>query len=319
MLATGGLVILSSLIAAAAISVGCAGYIADLVPAPFRLLILGVVLLMGLVAAWGVQESLTVAGILTLIEICGLLVIVAAGFLADPGMAGRVGTAFPPLGDLAALQGVLAASLIAFFAFLGFNDMVNVAEETILPERTLPLGIVISLGLVTLIYFLVAFVAVQSVPPAELAQSRAPIGLLFERLTGLSPLAITLIAIVATANGIVIQLIMAARVLYGLSEKRQGALGWLGTVNARTRTPLNATICVTAVVAVLAVFVSLDELAEWASQMVLVVFALVNMALVLVKRRETERPAGVFTVPAVVPVIGAATCLLLLAAPLFTA
>lgn len=317
-LATGGLVIFSAIVGAAAISVGCAGYVAELVGLPFRVLIVVVVVLMGLVAAWGVQESVTFAGLLTLVEIAGLAVIIVAGVLADPGMFDRIESSLPSLGDGAAIEGVVGAGLVAFFAFIGFDDVVNLAEETPEPRRTMPWAIGISLTLVTVIYFLVAFVAVQSVPVAELAASRAPVGLMFERLTGLSPVAITLIAIFATANGIVIQLIMASRVLYGLFSGQKGLLGHLGEVDARTRTPLKATVVITAAVAVFAVLVPLDFLAELTSQIILTVFALVNASLVLVKWREQAPPEGIFRVPAAVPVLGTITCLGLLAAPLFT-
>ncbi|HBN31224.1 MAG TPA: amino acid permease, partial [Rhodobacteraceae bacterium] len=123
------------------------------------------------------------------------------------------------MSDTVALQGVFAASLIAFFAFIGFDDVVNLVEETRNPTKTMPWAIAISLVLVTVIYFLVVFVAVQSVPIDQLAGSEAPIGLLFERLTGFSPLAITLVAIVATLNGVVIEIVMAARVVYGLGRR----------------------------------------------------------------------------------------------------
>ncbi|MDA0222188.1 MAG: amino acid permease [Proteobacteria bacterium] len=110
----------------------------------------------------------------------------------------------------------------------------------------MPWAIAISLVLVTVIYFLVVFVAVQSVPIDQLAGSEAPIGLLFERLTGFSPLAITLVAIVATLNGVVIEIVMAARVVYGLG--RRGRLPQvLARVNATTQTPLVATFLITAV------------------------------------------------------------------------
>lgn len=313
---TGLLVVASAIVAAATISLGCAGYLGELVPLPILVIVVGVVASMGLVAAWGIRESVTFAAVLTVIEIAGLLVVIGAGALADPAMFTRLADAFPAPDDLPALDGVLGASLIAFFAFIGFNDMVNLAEETAEPKRIMPLAITVTLVLVTVIYFLVVFVAVQTVPADELAASRAPVGLLFERLTGLSPLAITLIAIFATANGIVIQIIMASRVVYGLFDGMPGMLGTLGRVSPRTQTPLNATVAVTAVVAVFAVAVPLDFLTEWTSRVLLVVFALVCTALVLVKRRETAPPEGIFRVPMAVPVIGATTCLFLLVAPL---
>ena len=291
---------------------------AELIPLPIPVLVVVIVLMMGLIAAWGIQESMTVAAILTVIEIGGLLVVIGAGVLFDPTMFGRLDTAFPAPDDLPALEGVLGASLIAVFAFIGFDSMVNLAEETRNPRRTMPLAIVLTLVLVTLIYFLVAFVAVQAVPIDELAASRAPVGLMFERLTGLSPLVITLIAIFATANGIVIEVIMASRILYGLCTQRTGPLGLLGQVSARTQTPLAATILVTVLVAVFAAAIPLGFLVGLTSQAVLVVFGLVNAALVLVKWREQTPPEGIFRVPMAVPVIGTLSCLLLLIGPLVT-
>jgi len=187
-------------------------------------------------------------------------------------------------------------------------------QQTRDPARTMPWAIVISLIAVTVIYFLVVFVAVQSVPMDELAASEAPIGLLFQRLTGMSPLAITLVAVVATLNGVVIEIVMAARVVYGLGRK--GRLpAWISAVHPGTQTPVRATAAITAVLLVLALAVPLDFLVETASQIILAVFALVNAALVRIKWRGDVAPDGIFTVPMAVPVIGAVSCLFLLIGP----
>jgi len=195
-LGVGLLIIFAATIAGAAISLGCAGYVAELVDLPQGVIVSIIVLAMGMLAARGIKESVGFAGVLTVIEILGLAVVVVAGFVKDPGLFFELPSALPPFSDLLALKNVFLASLIAFFAFIGFDDVVNLVEETKDPRRTMPWAIIISLIAVTVIYFLVMFVAVQSVPSAELADSSAPIGLLFERLTGMSPLAITLIAIV---------------------------------------------------------------------------------------------------------------------------
>ena len=315
---TGGLVIFGAVIATAAIALGCAGYIGSLISLPESVLVVAVILLMGALAAWGIEESVTVAAVLTLVEIAGLLVIIGAGFVNEPGMLSKVGMTIPSISDGTAMLAILSASLIAFFAFIGFDSMVNLAEEVPNPRRTMPLAIIISLVVVTIIYFLLVFVALNSVELEELAGSTAPVGLLFERLTGMSPLAITLIAIVATANGIVIEIIMATRVIYGLSAPEHLGLAWFGTVNAKTRTPLNATMVVTALVILFALLAPLDVLAELTSQIFLTVFILVNCGLIVVKLRGDPAPEGTFIVPTIIPIIGAASCLLLLVSPLVT-
>jgi amino acid transporter len=314
-LATGGLIVFAALIAAAAISLGAAGYLRMLLPLPQPAAVVLIVLGMGGLAAWGIRESVTFAGVMTLIEVAGLAVIIGAGFLREPDLLLHLPEALPAPGDGAALAGVFSASLVAFFAFIGFDDTVNLVEETREPRRTMPWAILITLVAVTVLYLLVAFVAVRAIPLDELAASRAPVALMFERLTGLSPASITLIAIVATLNGVVIQIIMAARVLYGLARKgRLPAL--LSRVHPRTQTPAAATVAVTGSVLALALFVPLDRLAEATSTVILVVFTLVNLALLRLKRRGVPAPAGVFTVPAAIPAIGAVSCAGLLAGAL---
>lgn len=309
-LATGLAIILAAVVAAAAISLGCAGYIGLLVELPQPVLVSAVVLIMGLLAAWGIKESVTFAAALTVLEILGLLAIVAAGFRANPQLLAEIPEAFPSLSDGAAISGIFSASLIAFFAFIGFDDVVNIVEETVDPARVMPWAIGITLCIVTVLYFLVSLVAIDALPLEELAGSSAPIGLLFERLTGWPPLVITLIAIFATMNGVVIQIIMASRVTYGLARGRN-LPRILGRVNPVTRTPLLATAIITVTSLFLALFVPLDQLAEWTTQVILSVFVLVNLSLLRIKLRREPVPEGVFTVPLAVPALGAVTCFLL--------
>lgn len=311
--AVGLAVLAEAVIAAAAIAVGAAGYLAELVALPRPLLVAAVVLSMAVVAAWGIRESILVAGAMTVIEIAGLVVIVALGLAADPAaLAELPGMLVPPPGNTAAVAGVLGAGLIAFFAFIGFDDIVNLVEEARNPRRDLPRAIAITLVVVTVIYVLVAVVAARTIPAEDMAATEAPISLLFERLTGVSPLAITLIAIMATMNGVVIILVMAARVAYGMA--RAGRLPvWIGRVSARTRTPLRATVLVAAVVLGLAVLAPLGALAQITSALVLAVFFMVNLALVGLKLRGGSAPLPGFSVPVIVPVCGALSCLGLLA------
>jgi APA family basic amino acid/polyamine antiporter len=204
--------------------------------------------------------------------------------------------------------GVLSAGVIAFFAFIGFEDIVNVAEEVIEPERTMPWAIGLTLVISTLLYVLVAYVAVMSVPIAELAASDAPLSLLFTQVTPFPALVIAAIASVATLNGVIVQEVMASRVLYGLSNL--GHLpAWLSHVHDVTRTPLKATLLVGAIILVLAMAVPLEALAEWTSRVTLSVFSLVNWALIRIKLKEPEPPKGVVRVPIWVPVAGLAACL----------
>ena len=312
-------VMLAGTVSSATISIGSAGYIGaflDPLLAVDRVwLTVAIVVAVGLVACVGILESVAFAGLMTLVEVAGLLAIVIGGLVGAPELLLRLPEVLPWSLDGAVWAGIVGAGLLAFFAFIGFEDMVNVAEEVRTPERTMPRAILITLVAATGLYFLVAAISVLAVPPAALGASPAPLGLVFAAVTPLSPLTITIVAAVATVNGIIIQVIMAARVLYGLADQGTipGAAGrLLASVYARTGTPVVATAVVTLAVALLAVSFPIERLAGLTSQVVLVIFVLVNIALVLVKWRERgalDLPAAGFRVPFWVPVIGAGVSL----------
>jgi amino acid transporter len=269
---------------------------------------------MGLVAAWGITEAVALAALMTVIEIGGLITIVAAGLWRDPSMLADLPLAVQGLEHAAAWPGILGASLIAFFAFMGFEGMVNVAEEVKRPERTLPLAIALAIGVTMVLYILVVWVIIRSVPAADIASSAAPVSLAYERLTGASPLVISLIAIVATVNGVIVQVVMSSRVIYGLACR--GALpAPLGRIDRRTQTPLLATAVVVGATLVLGVAFPIDRLADTTTRVMLAIFALVNAALLALKvRKETARAS--IEVPRAVPALGALSCAGLLIADL---
>jgi amino acid transporter len=311
----GVLVIAMALISASTISVGAAGYIRVFVDLPDKLVITGVIVIMAAVAARGIVESVTFAGLMTVIEIGGLVAIVAAGFWLEPAVITRAPEMLPSTVDAAALSGIFTASLLAVFAFIGFEGIVNIAEEMKEPERTLPRAIFLTLAITTGLYVLVMWVSLAALGPEALAASKAPLALVFEHLTGGSPRTLSAIAIVATLNGIVINIIMASRVMYGLS--RHGSLPpALGRVNAVTQTPLIATGLSAAIVLAFALILPIAELADLSARITLVMFGLINLALLVIKLREDEPPAGIFRCPKWVPLLGFLSCVLFVAADL---
>ena len=230
----------------------------------------------------------------------------------------------PPPSDLVppfeagAWKGIFAAGLLAFFAFVGFEDIANVAEEVKQPGRTLPRGIILTLIVSTLIYFTVVSVVVLVVPMKSLVGSAAPLALIFESAGPAISAVFSVIAIIATINGALIQVIMASRVLYGLAA--QGSLPQvLAKVNGVTHTPLVATGLVVAIIFVLAYFLPIGELAELTSTIVLIVFSFVNLALLRLKWTGTPPTGDVFQVPVWVPILGLVSCAGLLLAGFFLA
>ena len=259
------------------------------------------IVILGLIAAWGIGESVLAAGVMTLIEAGGLVLVIWVGSDAPAARPLDLAEFVPPL-DATLWSGVLAGSFLAFYAFIGFEDMVNVAEEVKDVTRTLPRAIIVTLVITVLLYVALAVVAVRVVPIDGLAASEAPLALLYERSTGSSPAVIGMIALVATVNGALIQIIMASRVLYGLSA--QGLLPKaFARVNRITRTPLTATALITVLVMAFAIALPITPLAQATSAITLVIFALVNLALWQVKRRE-PRPAGLVVFPLWVPMVG---------------
>jgi amino acid transporter len=300
-LIVGLLVVASGVVSSAAVTNGFAGYFMELTDAPRLASVAGVVILLGALAAWGIGESVAAAAVLTLIEAGGLLLVIWAGSNAVVEPLPSFGELVPPL-ELAAWGGIFVGSFLAFFAFVGFEDMVNVAEEVKDVTRVMPRAIIVTLIVTLVLYVALALVAVRSVPVEELAASQAPLALVYSRATGWSADPISVIAVLATVNGALIQIVMASRVLYGLSAQGQLPAAF-GRVNARTRTPIVATVTVTAVVLVLALAFRTAPLAQATAFIVLCIFSLVNLALWRLKR-HTPAPDGVPDLPIWVPILG---------------
>ncbi|MBX9459367.1 MAG: amino acid permease [Rhizobium sp.] len=309
-LLTGLLVILTAVISAATISAGSAGYISVFLPWEPTWIIVGVVVTMGLIACLATVHSISFAGAMTLIEVAGLVLIVGSGLTQGSALVTRLPEMWPGW-VLSGWTGIASTALIAVFAFIGFEHLVNIAEEMQSPSWTLPRALFLTLGLTAVIYGLVVWVAVTAVPPAELAASPAPLALVFERLTGLPLITLSAIAIVATLNGVIVHMIMIARVVYGLAQ--QGNLpAALGRLNTTTGTPLVATAIGAALILVFALAVPLEGLAKLTSQGTLVVFAIINLALIRIKLNEAEPPKGVFVCAIWVPIAGLSASVLLL-------
>ncbi len=311
-IATGLLVIATALISAATISVGSAGYLSVFVALPGPWLIAAVVVGMGLIACLATAQSITVAGIMTVIEIAGLVLIIGAGLIWHDGVFSRLPEVVPAVQDSAGWIGIMGTTLIAVFAYIGFEHLVNIAEELRDPTRTLPRALFLTLGVTALVYIAVVWIAVSAVSSAELAASPAPLALVFQRLTGLPLRVMSAIAVVATLNGIVVHLIMISRIAYGMA--RQGNMPQiLARVEKRTRTPVIATALATVLVLILSLAVPLVGLADLASRGTLAIFVLVNLALIRLHRASKPAPTGIFVAPSWVPYAGLASSLLFLA------
>jgi amino acid transporter len=280
-------VAVTAIFSSAVISLAFANYVASILPFPTPILAIGLIAILAGITCLGVRESIWTAAAVTLLEVGTLVLIIALG-IPELGQASLWGSVLTPPGDWPSLGIVAAAAAVAFFAFIGFEDIVNMAEETVRPERVLAPAIVVTLAITTVIYVLVTVVAVAVADRAEISASNAPMADLFTALTGWPGAPIAAIAAIAMINGVLVQIVMASRLLYGMARERL-IPAWFGEVSAARQTPVRAAIVVAAVIAGLTLVAPLLSLARITSYITLAVFTLVSFSLFWIALRGTDR------------------------------
>ena len=246
-LATGVAIALAVTVAAASIAHGAVHYLSVLMPLPAVLLVIVIVVGFTGVAVLGVGSSVGLAALLGIIEIAGLVIATIAGFVAAPEyhLAGMVPA------DLASWRGMAAGAFIAFFSFIGFETLANLAEEVKEPRRTVPRGILGAVGASVLLYLAVSIAAVLADSPAG-----NPLISLF---SGRGASAFAAIGAIAVANGVLVEIMMLSRLFYGMA--RNGQLpAVLGQVHPRTQTPVIATALAGMLVLATALLVPFEHL-----------------------------------------------------------
>jgi len=272
-------------------------------------LALGFLLILTGIVFRGIRESMWVNVLCTLVEAGGLVLVIVVGasywgsvdYFATPAVPGE---------DHAMLL-VIQGAVLAFFAFIGFEDMINVAEETREPERTIPLGLILAMVAAAILYIAVAITAVSVVPWAELAEAPGPITeVIWRAAPSIPPAVFTAITLFAVANTALVNYVTASRLIYGMA--RQGLLpSRLGDVHAGRRTPHIAVAALFLVLAPLALLGTIAELAAATVLLLLFVFMVVNGALFILKGRKGEKQ-GRFEIPRFIPALGALVCLVLI-------
>lgn len=302
----GWAVVATGVVSAATLAAAFAGFVRTLVDLPDWLLVCVMVIGLGLVAAWGISESATMALVITVIELGGLIIVVVVGSPTLATLPDRLPELVPDF-SFAAWSGILMGAYLAFYSFVGFEDMVNVAEEVKQPSRNLPIAIMLALGLSAVLYGAVSLTVVLAVPRQELIESHSPLSLVLGKGTR-GATALTYIAILAGLNGALVQIVMASRVVYGMATKYQAPRVFAG-VNPVTQTPLVATISITLVVMALALWFPIESLAKATSTILLMIYAAVNLSLIVIKRRDGAPPEEGPSYPLWLPIAGCCTCL----------
>ncbi|HEY0489070.1 MAG TPA: APC family permease [Telluria sp.] len=267
---------------------------------------------MALVAAInfrGVGESVKFNVVLTCVELSGLLIIIVIGLLAMSAGEGNVGRAmeFKPASEGGAFWPVIAGTTLAFFAMVGFEDSVNMAEECKDPVRHFPKVLLAGLVITGLIYVLVSVSAITLVPPEKLGEGETPLLQVVQAGAPGFPLWIFgIITMFAVANSALINMLMASRLLYGMSNE-QVLPAVLGKVHAKRRTPYVAIGFTTLLAFGLITFVgAVPALGGTTALLLLCVFTVVNVAVLVLRRDRVEHEH--FKTPGFLPILGALSC-----------
>jgi amino acid transporter len=296
---TGLGVTLTVAVMTASVARGAILYLRELVQLPETLLIVGIVGGFTLLAISGVRIAVGIAAVIAVVEIGGLVVAAVMGTLTAPEI--HFANMLPT--TLAQARGVVAGSFIAFFAFVGFETLANMAEEVEDPRRIVPRGILGAIIVSVVLYMAVAIATVLSD-----SGGRNPLLGLF---SGKAAWIFALAAFFAVANGVLVQIVMLARLFYGMAQRQQ-LPSFLGTVNPRTQTPVSASLAAGAVVLLAALALPFERLLVISNALTLLVFALVDLSLWRVHRRPIDLTT--FQAPGWVPPMAAIVAILMVTA-----
>ena len=286
----GWLTAITSMIVGATVALGFGGYFAQFFDVPIIVSAILLLAVLSLVNFIGIKQSAWMNTVFALVTIAGLGIIIFLGFTFE------VGESVDYFDSPNGMTGIMLAFVLIFFAFIGFEDMANVAEEVKRPKKTLPRAIILSVLITVIIYLLVSLSSVRILHWEELSQSTAPLADVAAKGLGLEGgIALSIIALFATASTVLITLVAGARILYGMAK--DGSLpSFFGTIHSRTGTPWIAVIGIFATSVTFALIGDIVIVANIVVFAIVVTFAMVNLSVILLRyvQPDLERP---FKVP----------------------
>lgn len=303
-----GLAVLASgLVSMGTASRAFSGYLIGLVPQiSLEIGIALFMLFLTLIVFKGIKESMWANIICTAIELSGLLFVIIVGisFIGSTSLLDFTSTQNSVPAPQIPL--VFSGAILTFYSFMGFEDILNVAEEVDNPHRNLPIGIIVAVAVSSVIYMLISIIAVSVVPSAELAASSQPLVDVVKKAAPWFPSQIfSFVSLFAIANTALLNFIMGSRLIYGMAN--EGLLPEkLSYVHPKTKTPVAGILVCVSIVLLLAFTSEISILAKSSSLLILSSFFMMNLSLIILKRRH-EEPKGALEVPFIVPAIG---CLL---------
>lgn len=310
----GIIVLATGLVSASVVINGFVRYLGPLTSFPLPLAQILLLSFVSFLSFWGIQESSRANIILTFIEVFGLLAVIVAGFwIMEPNawnqFTQQAQADFHP-------SGIFGAITIAFYAYIGFEDLANLAEECKNPERDLPRAILIAIGVTTLIYLLVTTVLLVNIPMQEILHhsgqenKKEILLLIFEKgqidwfLQYFS-----IIAMIAITNTGLINLIMASRLMYGMAQEGLMPKA-LACIHSKRKTPFVAVLVAFFAVLILVFTGALTTLIKTTNLLIILVFCMVHISLIIVRIKK-EKHTGI-QFPFFIPIIGLGLCLIIL-------
>ncbi|MBI4570351.1 MAG: amino acid permease [Chloroflexi bacterium] len=306
----GWLIVIGNLVAAAAVALGFGRYLDTFWDVGATPLALGALVVATLIAFYGIRESVWVSVVLTIVEAAGLVFVIAIGlpYVGDVDLTAMEGGA----------TGIFGGAALVMFAFIGFEQIATLAEETRDPTRTIPRAMLLALGVTTALYLLVALSAVSVLGARALAASDAPLGAVMEEAIGSrAEDVIAVVALFSTANTVLLLLVAASRLIYGMAST--GTLPrFLAWVHPGAQTPARAIVLALVVSAGFALSGDLALVAGATNVAVFIGFAAVNVSLIVLRFTHPDTPRP-FRVPLnigrlpVLPVVALASVAFLMA------
>jgi APA family basic amino acid/polyamine antiporter len=304
----GWLIITGGVIAGATVALGFAGYFSALFNIPVVPVAIGLILVLSLIIFYGIKQSVWFAIVFTLIEAAGLLLII---FIGLPFIGSINYLEMPSLG------GVFSAAALIFFAFIGFEEIVRLSEETKKPKKTIPKALVLAIAITTIIYIFVALSSVGVLSWEELGASNAPLADVASKALGVDAFIIlSVIALFATANTVLLILLATSRIVYGMA-KSYSLPNVLARVHPITRTPWIAIILLMVFSMLFVLVGDIELIANLTNFTVFITFIIINLSLIWLRytqpklRRPFKTPVNIGKFP-VLALLGILSCVFLI-------
>jgi len=280
----GWLVLLSGVISGSAVALGFGGYLKVFVGLPESSTAILIIVVLALLNLWGIKETVRVNIVMTIVEVLGLVLVVSFG----ARFLGSVNYFETPLG----LGGVVNAAALVFFAFIGFESLSKIAEETENPKRTMPRALILSLVISAILFTLVSFSVVSVMPYNQLAVSQSPLTDVVMLAQGpQAALVLSVIALIATANTVLITITATSRIAYGMA-KELSLPSVIARVHSKKGTPWVAILLVMAVSLSFVFLGDIEFVAKVTNVMIFLVFLAVNLAMIVLSRNKmTDKEA----------------------------